>query len=91
MIGMPQWTDQSTNAKFVMDIWKTGIKVQPDESGIVRRDVIRQCISVVMEEEKGQEIRKNADKWKDLARQAFDEGGSSDKNIKDFVSKLIQS
>nr|XP_027073073.1 UDP-glycosyltransferase 74E2-like [Coffea arabica] len=91
MVVMPRWTDQSTNAKFVTDIWKTGIKAQSDENGIVRRDVIRQCISVVMEGEKGQEIRKNADKWKDLARHAFDEGGSSDKNIKDFVSKLIQS
>ncbi|XP_071940410.1 UDP-glycosyltransferase 74E2-like [Coffea arabica] len=91
MIGMPQWIDQSTNAKFVMDIWKTGIKAQPDETGIVRRDVIHECISVVMEGEKGQEIRKNADNWKDLARKAFDDGGSSDKNIKDFVSELIQS
>ncbi|CDP13107.1 unnamed protein product [Coffea canephora] len=44
-----------------------------------------------MDGKKGQEIRKNAKKWKDLARQAFDEGGSSDKNIKDFVSDLAQS
>ncbi|CDP13108.1 unnamed protein product [Coffea canephora] len=91
MIGMPQWTDQSTNAKFVKDIWKMGIKAQPDENGIVRRDVIGQCISIVMEGEIGQEIRKNAKKWKDLARQALEEGGSSDENTKDFVSKLIQS
>nr|XP_027062298.1 UDP-glycosyltransferase 74G1-like [Coffea arabica] len=91
MIAMPQWTDQSTNAKFVNDIWKMGIKAQPDENGIVRRDVIGQCISIVMEGEIGQEIRKNAKKWKDLARQALEEGGSSDENTKDFVSKLIQS
>ncbi|XP_027164527.1 UDP-glycosyltransferase 74G1-like [Coffea eugenioides] len=91
MIAMPQWTDQSTNAKFVMDVWKMGIKAGPDEAGIVRRDAISQCIKLVMDGKKGQEISKHAKKWKDLARQAFDEGGSSDKNIKDFVSKLIQS
>nr|XP_027062276.1 UDP-glycosyltransferase 74G1-like [Coffea arabica] len=89
IIAMPQWTDQSTNAKFVMDIWKTGIKALPDENGIVRRNVISQCISLVMDKKKGQEISQNAKKWKDLARQAFDEGGSSDANIKDFVSKLV--
>ncbi|XP_071939630.1 UDP-glycosyltransferase 74G1-like [Coffea arabica] len=91
MIAMPQWTDQSTNARFVMDIWKIGIKAQPDENGIVRRDVIGQCISLVMEGEIGQEIRKSAKKWKELARLAFEEGGSSDENIKDFVSDLAQS
>ncbi|XP_027165566.1 UDP-glycosyltransferase 74G1-like [Coffea eugenioides] len=91
MIAMPQWTDQSTNAKFVKDIWKMGIKAQPDENGIVRRDAIGQCLITVMEGEIGQEIRKNAKKWKDLARQALEEGGSSDENTKDFVSKLIQS
>ncbi|KAK4374199.1 hypothetical protein RND71_004876 [Anisodus tanguticus] len=37
IIGMPQWTDQSTNAKFISDVWQTGI-----------RD-----IREVMEEEKG--------------------------------------
>lgn len=91
MIAMPQWTDQSTNAKFVMDIWKTGIKAQPDENGVVKRDVIGQCINLVMEGQIGQEIRKNAKEWKDFARQAFEDGGSSDGNIKDFVSKLIES
>lgn len=91
MIAMPQWTDQSTNAKFVMDIWKMGIKAQPDENGIVRRDVIGHYISQVMDGEKGHEISKNANKWKDLAIQAFDEGGSSDENIKEFVAKLIES
>lgn len=91
MVAMPQWTDQSTNAKHVMEIWKMGIRARTDESGIVRRDEIAHCISQVMEGQKGQEIMTNAKTWKDLARQAVGVGGSSDKNIKEFVSELIHS
>ncbi|KAJ8538792.1 hypothetical protein K7X08_030088 [Anisodus acutangulus] len=71
------------------DVWEMGIKAKQDEKGIVRREVIEECIKLVMEEEKGNVIRGNAKKWKELARNAMDEGGSSDKNIEEFVSKLM--
>ncbi|KAG8375350.1 hypothetical protein BUALT_Bualt10G0091000 [Buddleja alternifolia] len=38
--------------------------------------------------ERGKEIRTNARKWKALTREAVDEGGSSDRNIEEFVSIL---
>ncbi|EEF29934.1 conserved hypothetical protein [Ricinus communis] len=37
-----------------------------------------------MEGEKGKEIKRNASKWKELAYEAVDEGGSFDKNIDDL-------
>ncbi|KAK4349513.1 hypothetical protein RND71_032268 [Anisodus tanguticus] len=89
MVTMPQWSDQPTNTKLVQDVWEMGIKAKQDEKGIVRREVIEECIKLVMEEEKGNVIRGNAKKWKELARNAMDEGGSSDKNIEEFVSKLM--
>ncbi|KAH0740117.1 hypothetical protein KY290_033160 [Solanum tuberosum] len=89
MVAMPQWTDQPTNAKFVKDVWEIGVRAKQDEKGIVRREVIEECIKLVMEEEKGKLIRENAKKWKEMARNAVDEGGSSDKNIEEFVSKLV--
>lgn len=91
MVAMPQWTDQGTNAKFVMDVWQMGIKAEPDENGIVRRDEIEKYIRHTMEGEWGIEFRTNAAKWKELATNAVGEGGSSDKNIKEFVSKLASS
>ncbi|KAL3360460.1 hypothetical protein AABB24_013734, partial [Solanum stoloniferum] len=90
MVAMPQWTDQPTNAKFVKDVWEIGVRAKQDEKGIVRREVIEECIKLVMEEEKGKLIRENANKWKEMARNAVDEGGSSDKNIEEFVSKLVK-
>ncbi|KAI5656468.1 hypothetical protein M9H77_25261 [Catharanthus roseus] len=90
MVAMPQWSDQTTNAKFLVDFWKTGVRAR-NESGIVKRDEIEKCIKQVMEGEKGKELKINATKWKELATKAVDEGGSSDQNIKEFVSKLLPS
>ncbi|KAK9941777.1 hypothetical protein M0R45_007471 [Rubus argutus] len=90
LVAMPQWTDQSTNAKYIRDVWKIGVKAQPDEKGIVRQQEVEHCISEIMEGERGKEIQKNAMKWKELARNAVDEGGSSDKNIDEFIAKLVK-
>ncbi|KAG5589080.1 hypothetical protein H5410_039594 [Solanum commersonii] len=89
MVIMPQWSGQPTNTKLVQDVWEMGVRAKQDDKGIVRRDVIEECIKLVMEEDKGKVIRENAKKWKELARNAVDEGGSSDKNIEEFVSKYM--
>ncbi|OMO59204.1 UDP-glucuronosyl/UDP-glucosyltransferase [Corchorus olitorius] len=89
MLAMPQWTDQGTNAKHVEDVWKIGIRARPDEKGFVRREIIGQCLKEIIEGEKGKEIKQNAMKWRDLAIKAVDEGGSSDKNMDEFVAKLM--
>jgi pathogen-inducible salicylic acid glucosyltransferase len=91
MVAVPHWSDQSTNAKHIMDIWKMGLKVPVDEKGLVKLEAIENCIREIMEGERGEEIKKNALKWRKLAREAVDEGGSSDKNIEEFVAKLVHS
>ncbi|KAL0330129.1 UNVERIFIED_CONTAM: UDP-glycosyltransferase 74E2 [Sesamum radiatum] len=91
MVAMPQWSDQTTNSKFVIDVWKMGVRAKADDNGVVSRETIAGCIKDVMEGERGEEIKKNAGKWKELAREAVDEGGSSDKNIQDFVSGLCSN
>ncbi|XP_058202399.1 UDP-glycosyltransferase 74F2-like isoform X2 [Rhododendron vialii] len=91
MVVMPQWTDQTTNAKFVQDVWKVGIRVKMDEKGVVGRKEVENCIREVMEGEKGKEMMENCIKWKVLAREAVCEGGTSDKDIDEFVSKLTKS
>ncbi|KAK9944500.1 hypothetical protein M0R45_010064 [Rubus argutus] len=90
MVAVPQWTDQSTNAKYIMDVWKMGIRAQADEKGIVRQEEIANCVREILEGERGKEIQKNALKWKELARKAVDEGGSSDRNVDEFITKLVQ-
>ncbi|KAL4369092.1 hypothetical protein GQ457_05G004330 [Hibiscus cannabinus] len=91
MLAMPQWTDQATNAKYIEDVWRVGIKVRHDKKGIVKRETIEHGIKELLMEvgEKGKEIRKNSIKWKNLASKAVDAGGNSDKNIDEFITKLL--
>ncbi|CBI33059.3 unnamed protein product, partial [Vitis vinifera] len=88
MVVAPLWTDQPTNAKFVEDVWGIGLRARADHKGIVRREVLEDCIGKVMGSDGLKEIKNNAMKWKNLAREAVDEGGSSDKCIDEFVAKL---
>ncbi|KAD6455132.1 hypothetical protein R6Q59_016418 [Mikania micrantha] len=88
IVAMPQWTDQPTNAKCIEDIWGVGVTVKVNENEIVSRGNLRSCIKTIMEDERGVAIRKNAEKWRSLAKLAADEGGSSDKDIDEFVSEL---
>lgn len=89
MLAMPQWTDQITNAKYIMDVWRMGLRPIADkERGVVRSEEIEQWIREVMEGERGKEMRENAGKWKRIAGEAAGEGGSSDRNIDEFVAKL---
>ena len=91
MIAMPQWSDQTTNAKNIMDVWKVGIRVKVDEKGIGTKEEIELCIREVIEGERGKEMKRNSMKWKELTKEAVNEDGSSDKNIEEFVTKLSHS
>ena len=88
MVAMPQWTDQRTNAKFIVDVWKVGVRIKLNDKGLANKEEIELCIREIMEGESGKEMKKNSVKWKKLAIEAVDEGGSSDKNIEEFVEKL---
>ncbi|XP_022879010.1 UDP-glycosyltransferase 74E2-like [Olea europaea var. sylvestris] len=89
MVAMPQILDQMTNAHFVEYVWQVGTMPKSDEKGVTRRDEIKRCINEIMEGERGQEIRKNAIRWKVLAKEAIDEGGSSDSYIDEIISHLM--
>ncbi|CAI0553348.1 unnamed protein product [Linum tenue] len=88
-VGFPQFSDQETNAKLVEDVWRTG----NDGGGggaVVEEGEIRRCLDLVMGDgEVGEEVRRNARKWKELARSAVgEEGGTSYVNLKAFVDEI---
>ncbi|XXG78673.1 hypothetical protein AAC387_Pa08g2571 [Persea americana] len=85
MVCFPQWSDQTTNAKLVEDVWKIGVRVKVNEDGVLEGGELKRCLEEVMG---GEEVRKNAEKWRVLAREAAGEGGSSDKNIRAFVKEI---
>ncbi|CAN1223561.1 UDP-glycosyltransferase 74E1 [Linum perenne] len=90
MVGMPQMGDQMTNAKFICDVWKVGVRVKRDEEEkVVKRGEIWWCINEVMDHHNREGIIGNVEKWKNLAWAAAAHGGTSDNNIHDFVAQLI--
>ncbi|KAK4754488.1 hypothetical protein SAY87_002592 [Trapa incisa] len=91
LIAIAQWTDQTTNAKFIEDVWKVGIRVPVDgKKRMPNRNDIMTSIRELMEGERGKDIRKNSARWREMAKQAVSEGGSSDRNIDHFVAQLVR-
>ncbi|CBI39402.3 unnamed protein product, partial [Vitis vinifera] len=91
VVAFPQGTDQATTAKLITDMWKTGIRVWVNEEGMVERDEIKMCLEIVMGDgERAEGLRRNAEKWKELAREAMKNGGMSDNNLKAFVDEVGQ-
>jgi len=89
MLAVPQWSDQTTNSLYIAEKWKTGLRLSKRSAdGLVGKEEVEKSIRTVMETERGIEMRKNALRWKTLAREAMMEGGSSDKNIEDFVEEI---
>ncbi|KAJ4961429.1 hypothetical protein NE237_021339 [Protea cynaroides] len=89
MVGVPKFADQFTNAKFIEDVWGVGVRAkEEDNNGTVRREELQFCLREVMDGERSQEMKKNAAKWKELAKNAVSEGGSSDNNINEFVAQV---
>ncbi|TKY69807.1 UDP-glycosyltransferase 74B1 [Spatholobus suberectus] len=91
VVCLPQWADQLPDAKFLDEVWEVGVWPKEDENGIVRKQEFVKSLKVVMEGERSQEIRRNANQWKRLAREAVGEGGSSDKHINQFVNHLMNA
>ncbi|CAN0912403.1 Phloretin 4'-O-glucosyltransferase [Linum grandiflorum] len=94
LVAFPQFSDQTTNAKLVEDVWKIGVRVvvpEKSEEAVVEGDEIRRCLDLVMGEggEVREQVRRNANKWKQLARDALLEGGSSHSNLRAFVDEII--
>ncbi|WP_247964415.1 hypothetical protein, partial [Escherichia coli] len=62
-----QWTEQATIAKIVRDLTETGVRLEAAEDGVVKGEEIERCMELVMgDSEKGEEIRSNAVKWKEV-------------------------
>ncbi|XP_014506196.1 UDP-glycosyltransferase 74G1 [Vigna radiata var. radiata] len=88
-VAIPCWSDQNTNAKYIADVWKIGIRASTDEKKVVHAESLEHCIKEIMERNK--EMKNNAIRWKTLALRAVSEGGSSYENIIQFTNSLLHS
>ncbi|MCD7472181.1 hypothetical protein HAX54_013189 [Datura stramonium] len=90
IVACPVWNDQVCNAKLIQDVWKNGVRVNSGEKDIVERDEFKRCIEIAIGGgENGEELRKNAKKWRDLAKEAVKENGSSNVNLKAYANEFL--
>ncbi|KAJ1383924.1 UDP-glucuronosyl/UDP-glucosyltransferase [Sesbania bispinosa] len=95
-LGVPvltfsQFSDQVTNAKLLVDVFKVGIRVNRHllaENVIVNRDEITKCLLEATTGPRAKELKENALKWKNAAEAARAQGGSSDRHLDAFVEDI---
>nr|POE46559.1 udp-glycosyltransferase 74e2 [Quercus suber] len=89
MIAYPQWTDQPTNAKLIAEVVNMGVRLKPGSDGFVATMDVERCIEQIMTGPRSKEFKKNVAEFERAARVAVADGGSSDRNIQDFVNEII--
>ncbi|KAF2321028.1 hypothetical protein GH714_032908 [Hevea brasiliensis] len=90
VVAFPQWGDQVTDAKYLVDIFKVGVRMcrGEAENKLITRDEVEKCLLEATVGPKAAEMKQNALKWKEAAEAAVAEGGSSDRNIQAFVDEV---
>ncbi|GJX62257.1 gallate 1-beta-glucosyltransferase-like protein [Tanacetum coccineum] len=90
VVAFPRWGDQVTDAKYLADEWKVGIRMcrGEAENRVTGRDEVEVCLREATSGLKARELKKNTLNWKKAAEEAVAEGGSSDRNIQEFVDEV---
>ncbi|XP_078179730.1 UDP-glycosyltransferase 83A1-like [Carex rostrata] len=81
----PYFTDQFCNQSYICNVWKNGLKMEADESGIVSRARVRDKVEELVASE---EIARRVQELKELAWKNLSEGGTSCENFKNFVNLM---
>lgn len=91
IVAFPQWGDQVTDAKYLVDEFKIGVRLcrGVTEKRIIPRYEVEQCLGEVTSGPKAAEMKEKALNWKKKAAEAVAEGGSSDHNLQAFVDELM--
>ncbi|KAM0933953.1 putative UDP-glucuronosyl/UDP-glucosyltransferase, UDP-glycosyltransferase family [Dioscorea sansibarensis] len=84
VVAYPQWGDQVTDAKFLVDVYGVGVRMRAP----VRREEVVRCVEEVVAGKESEKMRKMAGELKEKARRAIREGGSSFVNVKRFVDGI---
>ncbi|KAK9079332.1 hypothetical protein SSX86_001003 [Deinandra increscens subsp. villosa] len=98
MITWPQFAEQFFNERLVVQVLGVGVGVgaqrvmhlgEEDEAQMqVKRVDVCRIVKMVMDD--GEEIRKKAEYFKEMAKKAMEEGGSSQVNLTMFIEDIRQ-
>ncbi|XP_057847708.2 anthocyanidin 3-O-glucosyltransferase 4 [Cryptomeria japonica] len=87
LITWPMIVDQHFNSKLAVE---SGIGIQVCEhiDGIPDKERVKEGVTLVLSKDKGKQMKRQAEKLKDMARKAVACGGSSNANLQDFVTAI---
>ncbi|KZV43372.1 hypothetical protein F511_21964 [Dorcoceras hygrometricum] len=78
----PYFADQFIDESYICDYWRVGLRLDKDESGIIRQEEIMNKVDQLLSDEIG---KRRALELQKRALDCVAEGGSSHKNFQDFV------
>lgn len=92
VVAFPQWGDQVTDAVFLVDVFRVGVRMCRGEAEdkLIPREEVKRCLLEATVGPKAEEMRRNAARWKKAAGEAVAEGGSSDRNLQAFVDEVTR-
>jgi UDP:flavonoid glycosyltransferase YjiC (YdhE family) len=85
VVAFPQWGDQCTDAKFLVDELRMGIHLRAP----LRREGVREAVDAVTTGPEADAMLANAKSWSAAARDAVAPGGSSDRHVQAFVNEVM--
>ncbi|GKV22920.1 hypothetical protein SLEP1_g32727 [Rubroshorea leprosula] len=90
VIAFPQFGDQVMNAVYLIDVFKTGVRMSRGmaENRTIPREEVEKCLSEATSGAKAANIKQNALKWKAAAQAALAEDGSTRRNLQTFVDEV---
>ncbi|CAI9754577.1 unnamed protein product [Fraxinus pennsylvanica] len=81
----PYFADQFHNQNYICDIWKIGLRLNPDENGFRSSHEIKTKIGMLFSDHS---IRENSLKVKEMSIESVNESGSTFQNFETFINHL---
>ncbi|XP_066321916.1 7-deoxyloganetin glucosyltransferase-like [Miscanthus floridulus] len=85
MLCWPFFAEQQTNRRYACTEWGVGVEVDGD----VRREALEATIREAMAGDKGREMKRRADEWKEAAVRATLPGGRALINLDDLIKNHV--
>ncbi|XP_040377045.1 gallate 1-beta-glucosyltransferase-like [Oryza brachyantha] len=85
VVAFPQWGDQCTDAKFLVDELRMGVRLRAP----LRRGAVRGAVDAAVAGPDADAMLSRAKAWSAASRAAVAAGGSSDRHVEAFVEEVM--
>nr|CAB3445898.1 unnamed protein product [Digitaria exilis] len=91
VVAFPQWGDQCTDARFLVEELRMGVRLKKGSSSLtLRREDVRDAVEAVVAGPEACDMVARAQRWSKAARDAVANCGSSDVNVQAFVDEVTR-